>query len=199
MPESTARPHHPPILVACRRNGEGGCRRSLVARGAALPGQVAVPLIRSVITAVHGVTVQTGASLGHLRHRRVAAQHRTPLANRWLSAENGAALQGLAQRRLSAEDGTPLRLLSQRRLSAEESASRSSLRQTVTEVGVATEPHHTNIKSISLGRLLAHDGAVLTTTRARLKDGAVSGAGDVRPVLCTGTSMADCSLVVWEF
>lgn len=49
--------HHPSIQVACKRDGEGGSRWSLVARGAALPRQVPVSLIWGGVATVHGVTV----------------------------------------------------------------------------------------------------------------------------------------------
>lgn len=190
LPEPGA--HHPSILVARGRDGEGGSGWPLVARGAALPRQVPVPLVWGGVTTVHGVTVQAGAPLGYLRYRRVTAQNRTSLGvrDRRLPAEHGAALHGLAQGRLSAEDRAPLRPLSQRGLSAEDRAALSSLRQTTTKDGTATETYHAHLEAISWQRLLAHDGAILISTRALLEDGVVGGAKDVGPVLCDGTSVA---------
>ncbi len=108
-------------------------------------------LIWCGVTTVHGVTVQTGASLGYLRYRWVTAQNWTSLrvCDRWLSTEHRAALYGLAQGRLSAEDRTLLRPLSQRGLSAEDWAALSSLRQTTTKDGTAMETYHTHLKAIS--------------------------------------------------
>lgn len=161
-----------------------------------------MPLIWGGVTTVHGVTVQTGASLGHLRYRRVTAQNWTSLwmRDRWLSAEHGAALHGLAQGWLSAEDRAPLRPLSQRGLSAEDWAALSSLRQTATKDGTATETYQTHLKAISWRRLLAQDGTILISTWALLEDSVVgweanSGVAiDVGPVLCMGTSVAECCL-----
>lgn len=165
-----------------------------------MSGQVPVPLIRSGVTAVHRVTVQTGASLGHLRNRWVAAQHWTPLGicYRWLSVELGAALQWLAQGRLSAEDRASLRPLSQRGLSAEDWAALSSLRQTMTEDGTAGETAgetwHTHLIAISWWYMLDHGGNIMISSRALLEDGIVSGTKDVHRVLCMGTSTAECGL-----
>ena len=198
LPEPYTHPHHPPILEACRRDGEGGSGWSLVAWGAALPRQVPMSLIWGGVAAVHRVTVQTGASLGHLWHRRVTAQNRTSLGvcDRRLSAEYGAALHGLTQGRLSTEDRAPLRPLSQRDLSAEDRAILSPRWKTPTQHGTATwhVTRHAHIITISCWCLLTHDWTVLVSARVLLQDGTVSGAIDVGPLQCMGTSMAECGL-----
>lgn len=199
LPEPCTHPHHPPILVACRRDGEGGSGWPLIARGAALSRQVTVSLIWGGVTAVHWVTVQTGASLGYLRYRWVTAQNWTSLGvgYRWLSAEHGAALHRLAQGWLSAEDWASLRPLSHWGLSAEDWAALSSLRQTTTKDGTATETYNTHLEAISWWCLLACNGTIWISIWALLRDGVVGGeamgwvAKDVGPILCMGTSMAD--------
>jgi len=152
--------------------------------------------VRGGVTAVHGVTVQTGASLGYLRYRWVTAQNWT--SDRRLSAEHGAALYGLTQGRLPAEDRAPLRHLTQRGLSAEDRAAQGSLRQMTTKSGTATETFHTHIKAVSWRCLLAHDRTLLHSTQALLEEGVVGGAEDVGPVLRMGTSMAQrCLGRIW--
>lgn len=58
--------HYPVILVGCRWHREGWSRWSLITWGTALSGQVSMSLIWSCVATVHGVPVQTGASLGYL-------------------------------------------------------------------------------------------------------------------------------------
>lgn len=108
-------------------------------------------LIWGGVATLHGVTVQTGASLGYLRYRWVTAKNWTSLrvCDRWLSAEHRAALHRLTQGRLSTEDRTPLRPLSQRGLSAQDRAALCSLRQTTTKGGTVTDTHHTHLEAIS--------------------------------------------------
>lgn len=174
--------HHPTLLVSCRRDGEGGRGGPLVARGAALPGQVPVPLVRGGVAAVHGVSVQAGAPLGHLRHRRVAPQHRAALGvcDGWLAAQHRAALHGVSQGRLPAEDRAALGALAQRRLAAQDGAALSSLGQAAAQHGAAA---HTHLEAVGGTGLLAQGGHV-----PLLQDGGEDGvAQDVGPVLGMGT------------
>lgn len=195
LPKSSTHPHCPPIQVTCWWGGKGGGRGTLVARGAALSWQVPVSLIWCVVPAVHRVTVQTGASLRHLRNRWVMGQNRTSMrkCDRWLPAEHRAALDRLTQRWLSAEDRAPFRPLSKRGLSAEDWAALSPLRQMTTEDGTATGTRNAHIKAINCWCLLAHGGTVVISG-ALLEDRTVSGANDVGPVLRMRTSMAECGL-----
>lgn len=143
-------------------------------------------LVRGGVTAVQGVSVPGGASLGNLRHGPMMAQNGTSVGvgHRRLSTQHGATLCGLAEGRLSAEDGTLRRPLSQRRLSAEDGTSLSSLREAATEDGAAAaESQLAHVKAVHLRFLLPRRRPILIGLGVLLEDVVVALVGeDVRSV-----------------